>query len=107
MIRVLIVEDDPLIAEAHRQYTLRLPGFDVFATVGTGQAAVRTVATAAADDTPIDLVLLDIGLPDASGIDVASALNGVRPSPTSSPSPPNVTSRWFAPRSPTAWHCIC
>lgn len=81
MIRVLIVEDDPLIAEAHRQYAERLPGFVVHGTVGTGSAAVRTVAGAAADGTPIDLVLLDIGLPDASGIDVASALNGIRPSP--------------------------
>ena len=81
MIRVLIVEDDPLIAEAHRQYAQRLPGFVVQAAVGTGNAAVRTVAAAAAGDNPIDLVLLDIGLPDASGIDVASALNGIRPSP--------------------------
>ena len=64
MIRVLIVEDDPLIAEAHRQYAQRLPGFVVHATVGTGSAAVRTVAAAAADGAPIELVLLDIGLED-------------------------------------------
>ena len=36
---------------------------------------------AAAAGTPIELVLLDIGLPDASGIDVAPALGGVRPAP--------------------------
>jgi response regulator of citrate/malate metabolism len=81
MIRVLIVEDDPLIAEAHRQYTQRVPGFTVHTTAGTGNAAVRTAITAAAAGTPIELVLLDIGLPDASGLDVASALGGVRPAP--------------------------
>jgi response regulator of citrate/malate metabolism len=81
VIRVLIVDDEPLIAEAHRQYVERLPDFTVHAAVGTGSAAVRTVANAAADDAPIDLVLLDIGLPDASGIDVAAALSGIRPSP--------------------------
>ncbi|ANW62484.1 MULTISPECIES: response regulator [Mycolicibacterium] len=81
MIRVLIVDDEPLIAEAHRAYVDRLPGFAVHGVVGTGSAAVRTVAGAAAGDSPIDLVLLDIGLPDASGIDVASALSGIRPSP--------------------------
>ncbi len=81
MIRVLIVEDDPLIAEAHRQYTERVAGFVVHGTVGTGNGALRMVASAAATDSPIDLVLLDIGLPDASGIDVALALGGVRPAP--------------------------
>jgi response regulator of citrate/malate metabolism len=81
MIRVLIVEDDPLIAQAHREYTRRVTGFEVVGTVGTGQGALRTVAAAAAGDAPIDLVLLDIGLPDASGIDVASALGGIRPAP--------------------------
>jgi response regulator of citrate/malate metabolism len=81
VIRVLIVEDEPLIAEAHRQYVERLPEFEVYSAVGTGSAALRAVTAAAADDRPIDLVLLDIGLPDASGIDVASALSAIRPSP--------------------------
>lgn len=81
MIRVLIVEDDPLIAQAHREFTGRVTGFEVVGAVGTGNGAVRIVAAAAAGDAPIDLVLLDIGLPDASGIDVASALGGIRPAP--------------------------
>ncbi|MGA9872552.1 MAG: response regulator [Rhodococcus sp. (in: high G+C Gram-positive bacteria)] len=78
MIRVLIVEDEPLIAEAHRTYVERVPGFTVVDVVHTGSTALRTASEA---DPSIDLVLLDIGLPDANGIDVAAALGGLRPSP--------------------------
>jgi response regulator of citrate/malate metabolism len=65
-IRVLIVEDEPLIAEAHSSYVGRVPGFTVGAMVHTASGA---------------MVLLDIGLPDANGIDVAAALGGLRPGP--------------------------
>ncbi|MGW6379114.1 response regulator [Rhodococcus sp. NPDC055112] len=81
MIRVLVVEDEPLIAEAHRTYVGRVPGFTVHAVVHTGSAAIRAVAAANATDEPIDLILLDLGLPDGSGLDVAAALGGVRPTP--------------------------
>lgn len=81
MISVLIVEDDVLIAEAHRTYLIRLEGFSAFAVVHTARDAMRTAAAAAAAETPIDLVLLDLGLPDTSGISLASALAGLRPAP--------------------------
>ncbi|MFW0796415.1 response regulator [Gordonia sp. CPCC 205515] len=81
MIRVLIVEDEPLIAEAHREYLGRLGGFEVVGAVTTAQQAIRATSSAAADGTPIDLVLLDLGLPDARGIDLAAALSGIRPDP--------------------------
>lgn len=81
MIRVLIVEDEKLIAEAHKTYVGRVAGFTVAGVVHTGQDAMRAATTAAADGVPIDLVLMDIGLPDASGLDVAAALSGLRPSP--------------------------
>jgi response regulator of citrate/malate metabolism len=81
MISVLIVEDDPLIAEAHRTYLARLEGFSAVAVVHTAREAMQTAAAAAATETPIDLVLLDLGLPDASGISLASALAGLRPAP--------------------------
>jgi response regulator of citrate/malate metabolism len=42
---------------------------------------MRAASEAAATDAPIDLVLLDIGLPDASGIALASGLSGLRPAP--------------------------
>ncbi|WP_072687050.1 response regulator [Rhodococcus marinonascens] len=81
MIRVMIVEDEPLIAEAHRAYVERVPGFSVHTVVHDGSGAVRAAASASGGGDPIDLVLLDFGLPDAGGLDVAAALSGVRPSP--------------------------
>ena len=81
MISVLIVEDEPLIAEAHRTYLGRLEGFSVTAVADTARDAMRAASEAAATDTPIDLVLLDIGLPDANGIALASGLSGLRPAP--------------------------
>jgi len=81
MINVLIVEDEPLIADAHQTYLGRLEGFSVAAVAHTARDAMRTAADAATTDSPIDLVLLDLGLPDASGIALASGLSGLRPIP--------------------------
>jgi response regulator of citrate/malate metabolism len=81
MINVLIVEDEPLIAEAHRTYVGRLQGFAVAGVAHTARDAMRAASEAATTETPIDLVLLDIGLPDASGITLASGLSGLRPTP--------------------------
>jgi len=81
VITVLIVEDEPLIAEAHRTYLGRLQGFSVAAVAHTARDAMRAASEAVASETPIDLVLLDIGLPDASGIALASGLSGLRPAP--------------------------
>jgi DNA-binding NarL/FixJ family response regulator len=74
VISVLIVEDDPLIAEAHQVYLGRLPGFTTAAVANTARDGMRLAAEAAASDSPIDLVLLDIGLPDIEGFDVAREL---------------------------------
>lgn len=74
MIRVLIVEDEPLTAEAHAAYLLRLPGFEHIGTAGTGQAALRQVAEAAISGFPIELVLMDMNLPDLHGLDVSRRL---------------------------------
>jgi response regulator of citrate/malate metabolism len=81
VIKVLIVEDELLIAEAHRTYLERIEGFSVAAEVRSARDAMRVAAEAAITDSPIDLVLLDLGLPDASGIVLASGLSGLRPAP--------------------------
>ncbi|CAJ61635.1 MULTISPECIES: response regulator [Frankia] len=68
-IRTLIVEDDPLLADAHRLYVERVPGFTVCGVARSGTEALR-VALA---DRP-DLLLLDFYLPGMSGLEVCRAL---------------------------------
>ena len=71
MIRVLVVEDEPVAAEAHRAYVDRTPGFTAVAVAGTGAAALETLARA-----PVDLVLLDMNLPDTHGIELCRRIRG-------------------------------
>ncbi|MEE6261896.1 response regulator [Plantactinospora sonchi] len=72
VIRVLVVEDEPLLADAHRAYTERVPGFQV---VGVAHTAREAMAALRADGgAGVDLVLLDFRLPDLHGLDVCRAL---------------------------------
>lgn len=80
-IRVLIVEDEPRIAQAHAEYVRRVDGFEAVATVGTAAGAVDAVRRASGGPSPIDLLLVDVGLPDMSGLDVAGAVADATPRP--------------------------
>ena len=68
-LHVLVVEDEPVAAEAHTAYVSRVPGFEVVATVGTTQAALKAL-----QDKHVDVVLLDMNLPDRHGLDVVRAM---------------------------------
>src|ERR1700712_1655732 len=72
MARVLVVEDDETIGDALHT-SLRTPGHEV-RWERTGGGAV--VAAAA----PVDLVLLDLGLPDLDGVEVCRRLRFLQPS---------------------------
>lgn len=69
MIRVLIVDDDFMVARVHTGFVQRTAGFTVVGVAHTGRQALR----AAAELQP-DLVLLDIHLPDIDGIAVLKQL---------------------------------
>ena len=71
VIRVLVVEDEPVAAAAHRAYVDRTPGFTTVAVAGTGAMALETLAR-----VPVDLVLLDMNLPDTHGIELCRRIRG-------------------------------
>lgn len=72
-IRTLIVDDDPAVVRLHTAYLSALPRFRLIGTARTGAAAARLAA-----DRAVDLVLLDMNLPDFSGIEVLHRLRLVR-----------------------------
>jgi response regulator of citrate/malate metabolism len=68
MIGVLIVDDERLTRELHAQYVERVEGFEVVGECSGARAAVTAVLERG---DAIDLVLLDMTMPDGSGLDVA------------------------------------
>lgn len=73
MIRVLVVEDEPVAAEAHRTYVDGMPGFVTVAVAGSGSAALDVLAR-----TRLDLVLLDMNLPDTHGVELCRRIRSAR-----------------------------
>ncbi|MFJ6026435.1 response regulator [Pseudarthrobacter sp. NPDC092424] len=70
-IRVLVVEDEAVAAAAHAAYVQRIPGFELAGTAADGQSALRLLGELASSGAPVDLVLLDMNLPDLHGLDIA------------------------------------
>nr|WP_218885724.1 response regulator [Kineococcus aurantiacus] len=69
----MVVEDDPLLAAGHAEKVARVRGFTVIAVAHSGREALAAVGAAGAAE-PVDLVLLDMTLPDVGGLQVLRAL---------------------------------
>jgi response regulator of citrate/malate metabolism len=69
MIGVLIVDDDFMVAKVHAGFVAALDGFDVVGTASTGAQALEEIAR-----LEPDLVLLDVYLPDMTGLEVLRRL---------------------------------
>jgi two-component system, OmpR family, response regulator len=71
-IEVLVVDDEPALSDLVSM-VLRYEGWEV-ATAGNGAAAIRQAAAGCPD-----VVVLDLMLPDMSGLDVLQELHRIRP----------------------------
>ena len=71
-VRVLVVEDEVLAAEAHAEYTRRVDGFEVAGVVHSAGEAVRFLS----GDPTVDVLLLDMNLPDGHGLGLLQRLRG-------------------------------
>ena len=69
---VLVVDDHPIFRASVRRL-LEVDGFRVVGEAANGQSGLRL-----ARELEPDLVLLDVGLPDVSGFEVAKRLVGAR-----------------------------
>ncbi|MCQ9288153.1 response regulator [Staphylococcus gallinarum] len=63
MIRVLIVEDDPMVAQLNKQFIEKVEGYDLVDITHNVKDATSVIET-----QPIDLVLLDVYMPDENGL---------------------------------------
>jgi signal transduction histidine kinase/DNA-binding NarL/FixJ family response regulator len=77
IMRVLVVDDHPLFREAVSRILEREADIRVVGQVGTAQEALNAVKRLRPD-----LLLLDVELPDASGIDVVRRLGALEHSPS-------------------------
>jgi DNA-binding NarL/FixJ family response regulator len=68
-IRVMLVDDHTIVREGIRHVLTATPGVEVVAEAGDGEAALRLAA-----ETRPDIVVLDLSLPGAGGLEVTARL---------------------------------
>jgi DNA-binding NarL/FixJ family response regulator len=72
--KLLIVDDHPMFREGLKSIIAKNPELEVVGETGEGKAALEM-----AKSLRPDLVVLDISLPDGSGIDLSRELKGILP----------------------------
>ncbi|WP_312104948.1 response regulator [Lachnoclostridium sp.] len=65
MIKVVIVEDDLMVAAINKQYIQKTPGLDVVATFHNGKDAWEFIK-----NTEVQLLILDLYMPNISGLEL-------------------------------------
>jgi two-component system, NarL family, invasion response regulator UvrY len=74
VIRIAIVDDHPMVRAGLRQFFADQSDFDVVAEASTGREAVDIVRKG-----DVDVILMDISMPDQSGVDALAAIKARAP----------------------------
>jgi response regulator of citrate/malate metabolism len=69
MIRVIIVEDDMLVADLNKSYVENVPGFKVVKIFNNGEEALSYLI-----NNEVDLMLLDVYMPKLNGINLLETM---------------------------------
>jgi two-component system, LytTR family, response regulator len=70
-LRVLLVDDEPLVRQGIRDFLAAEPDIAIIGECGNGLEALEIMAR-----EPVDLVFLDVQMPELDGLGVAAALSG-------------------------------
>src|SRR5262245_22580006 len=74
MIKVVVVDDHAVVREGLKRIIAENPGMSVTAEAGDGHEAMKVIQS-----QPCDVVLLDLTMPDKSGLDVLKQLHAESP----------------------------
>ncbi|WP_421378821.1 response regulator [Bacillus salacetis] len=69
MIKVLIIEDDPMVAEFNKRYLDKVGGFSLVGVVHTTKDARLVI-----ESEKVDLLLLDVFMPGGNGLELLSEI---------------------------------
>ena len=69
MIRIIVVEDDPLVAQLNAAYLGRMEGFEVTGIFSNGQDALEYLKR-----NPVELAVVDVYMPVCSGMELLRRL---------------------------------
>ena len=71
MIRIIVVEDDPMVAQLNAAYLGRMEGFEVLGIFGNGREALEYLR-----EHPADLAIVDVYMPVCSGMELLRQMRG-------------------------------
>lgn len=69
MLKVLIIDDEPIALEKLRSYVLKIPFFELVAVCESAFDAMKVVS-----ETQVDVIFTDIDMPGLNGMDFVSSL---------------------------------